>query len=272
VLPRPPLRGSVSRGGKPRVRGWYQGQTLRHPAFRSRRRLCLGPPASTHIGDGENNSAEPGAAAQLVAFLEPLLSKAISSAAQARHSGMIAYADVRQILPPGELAIFVFHGAVSQCRVVRSTPSGVITAEVIYWDGQTSASLQFKPSISPFEGTKPVTDLEVWPASFNKDGWPKPANFLAQGFKFERLRGSHLQYYHGPMILFENEIVGRRSVRQPKTSSRRCVADEGWFPSGTCYNGQSHDRCARLQSPPDLSTARGGQRLKFSMVYSRKSQ
>jgi len=63
-------------------------------------KLSSSPLASTHMGDGENNSAETGAAAQLAAFLEPLLSKAISSAAQARHSGMIAYADVWQILPP----------------------------------------------------------------------------------------------------------------------------------------------------------------------------
>lgn len=235
-------------------------------------KLSSSPPASTRIGDGENNSAGAGAAAQLVAFLKPLLSKAISSVAQARHSGMIAYADVWKILPPGELAILVFPRGVSQCRVVWSTPSGVITVEVIYWNGQTSASAQFEPPIPPFEGTKPVTDLQVWPATFNKDGWPKPEMFQARGFKFERLRGSHLQYYHGPIITTENETVGRRWIRQPRTSSSRCVADEGWFSSGTCYSGQSHDRCARLPSPPDLSTARCGQRTKFSMAYSRKSQ
>ena len=69
------------------------------------------------IGGGKNKSARAAAAAvaELVAFLKPILFTPISSAAQARDTGKSAYADVWQILPPGELAIAYFFGVEAIC-------------------------------------------------------------------------------------------------------------------------------------------------------------
>lgn len=67
----------------------------------------------------------------------------------------------------------------------------------IDWDGTQFGYDRATISIPKFDGTRPITDLEGYPASFDPDLDRVKATLLTKGKKFEELQGFHYMAHRG---------------------------------------------------------------------------
>ncbi|KAK4454470.1 P-loop containing nucleoside triphosphate hydrolase [Podospora aff. communis PSN243] len=166
--------------------------------------LGINKQLASEVSDKTDDTCKKAkAAAELVEFLKPLLSPSIGSIAEARDTKQIAFKDVWQILPPGELAMTEFLEEKSICRVASheggqdSSTALVVWIETVMWNGREAGIVKSQRTIEPYDGVKDVTSLDIHPLSYVDDVEEVKRKMIARGRKYEKLRGRHFQMYRG---------------------------------------------------------------------------
>jgi hypothetical protein len=166
-------------------------------------------------GEPDEESHKAKAASELVEFLTPLLSPSIGSIAEARNTKQIAFTDIWQILPPGELAMTEFLEEKSICRVAHheggqdSYTALVVTIKTVVWNGSESGFVETKRTIDPYDGLKDITSFDIYPLSYVDDVEEVKAKMVVRGRKYEKLRGRHFQTYKGPSYTMDYNLRGQ---------------------------------------------------------------
>jgi len=178
----------------------------------------LGLQRELQTGTGREGQREQKikAAADLVAFLAPLLGSSINSLSETRSSGKIAFDNLWQIYPPSELVVTQFFGVDTICRVtdykrvtVAKTDFWVVTMEYIDWNGDSCGFALTKRKIPEYDGFIRVTSLPAYPVSFVRDPEAFKKKVQWRGRWFEKLRGYHFRSYQGTKILISEEAEER---------------------------------------------------------------
>lgn len=140
-------------------------------------------------------------ASALRQFLTPIVHPAVGACKEARKTGQVAWDNVWQIFPPGELVLMKIAGVQAVGRVVRQKrvgkqpgypdPCQEITLEFVSWNGERCGYADVNRRIYRFEGLRKVVGLAVYPLSFADDPTAVETRMIQRGRKFERLRGFH---------------------------------------------------------------------------------
>jgi hypothetical protein len=86
-----------------------------------------------------------------------------------------------------------------------------LSTNFIDWDGTQFGYDSETISISAFDGTRPITDLEGYPVTFDTDLERLKASLILRGKKFEALRGAHYMAYAGLATEVSNWLFGNSS-------------------------------------------------------------
>jgi hypothetical protein len=97
-----------------------------------------------------------------------------------------------------------------------------LTSKFVDWNGFKFGYASHTTSILPFQGTKPITQLEAYPARFSPQFEEIKHRLMNRGKRFEALQGYHYKAYDGlaeiaPTGNFGNHFIGarRRMVSTP---------------------------------------------------------
>ncbi|KAK3985238.1 hypothetical protein QBC44DRAFT_353165 [Cladorrhinum sp. PSN332] len=133
----------------------------------------------------------------LIAFIQPLVKPGIESLAQIRESGRVAWDDLWQVFPPGELAVTKIFDVETVVRVASSERAGYpevfqIEAEYIEWNGSSCRIKKTWINIDNYDGSHRIRSLKLVPLSFteNPDEIRETMQEVprAQGIPLPRLR------------------------------------------------------------------------------------
>ncbi|KAH8879647.1 P-loop containing nucleoside triphosphate hydrolase protein [Thozetella sp. PMI_491] len=150
--------------------------------------------------------------------LEHELKDVISAFSDYTKNEVITYEHIWTILPPGATVFaeqfgrpialklqqgnYGEHSRYGQCFVIK--------ADRVDWDGTRFGFDTVQQVILPFAGTRPITDLEVYPIEFHPDHEAVKAQLLERGRKFHKLAGYHYKSYKGPAV--ERQQIGATLV------------------------------------------------------------
>jgi len=101
----------------------------------------------------------------------------------------------------------------------------VLFARNIRWDGVKLGYSATDLKISPFEGTKAITDLAAYPIEYYPSPEALKQSLRSRGEKFLSLRGIHHKAYQGVGIQHKN-FYGLYNANDPRN-----VSDPKQFPS-----------------------------------------
>jgi hypothetical protein len=154
------------------------------------------------IKELQATSDDSAAANELIQFLEPLLAPSLSDLESIRKTGMVTFQALWQLFPPSELVVDTLWSQTICSRVAKaytSKDSGSfkLECEFVDWNGEYSGWRDYSYKIKPFEGTRRVTSLDVYPLSFAPGADALREWLMARGRKFAELRGYRFRYYDG---------------------------------------------------------------------------
>jgi hypothetical protein len=79
-------------------------------------------------------------------------------------------------------------------------PYFALSSKFIDWDGFEFGFAPSTASITSFEGTKPISQLDIYPAKFHPEFDKVKERVLNRGIRFEALQGYHFKDYSGLVI------------------------------------------------------------------------
>ena len=85
----------------------------------------------------------------------------------------------------------------SECNALAGSGGFYLTSKYVDWSGFEFGYASHTISIRPFQGTKPITQLEAYPATFNPHFEDIKRQLINRGKRFETLQGYHYKAYNG---------------------------------------------------------------------------
>ena len=169
------------------------------------------------------------AVADLISFLNPILTPLLTSISDTLETGKIEYSNIWQIFAPDTLVSTKFYAVQTTCRVTKYQETGFgwsISMQFIDWNGEGFGLSTTTARIPPYSGYRHVTSLPVFPISFLEDEASYRASMIERGRIFERLRGFHFMVASGTKISIEDGEPMQRPV-----SGRVCVDAYAYYTS-----------------------------------------
>jgi hypothetical protein len=141
--------------------------------------------------------------------------------------GVITYKYLWTLFKPGDLLICEFKGQEMMMKLQNTDyASGgfYLYSKYVDWNGFMFGYASKDFIIQPFEGTRPITDLDAYPIQYNSEASAIESRLAARGKKFVALQGFHYKMYKGVADLipanFGNRTVSNRT-REASTSHVR---------------------------------------------------
>jgi hypothetical protein len=104
------------------------------------------------------------------------------------------------LIKSGDDGLYRLESAKHSRSATGSINGFTVTAEFIDWDGTQFGYDSSSIFISPFDGTKQITEMEAYPAIFDPDLDRLKARLLGRGKKFESLEGFHYMAHKGLIV------------------------------------------------------------------------
>ena len=119
-----------------------------------------------------------------------------------------------------------------------------IDCENVDWNGTEFGWSSRRKVISGFHGTKPITQLLVFPLEFHRNKEQLKEKLIVRGKKFEELRGYHFKAYDD--IGIRNPVRSGSRKFSVSTIIALCMAAVNIYTWK--YSGQQprHNRCSNL--------------------------
>ncbi|KAH7113214.1 P-loop containing nucleoside triphosphate hydrolase protein [Dendryphion nanum] len=153
----------------------------------------------------------------LYSVLSNELDETISTYQDLLSHGVITFKYLWTLFQPGDLILCRMDGEEMLTKLYgseyESGGMGLYT-KYIQWDGYSFGYASINMSMQPFEGTRPITDLDAYPLQFNSEAGSIESRLAARGRIFEHLQGYHYKSYKGyaelAAITFGNRPVPKR--------------------------------------------------------------
>lgn len=113
---------------------------------------------------------------------------------------VITYRLLWTLLEPGERVVHAFGEMLTFYIVQSCAYEGKrleINVKFVEWDGVSFGYQERSWYIEQFEGTRQITELEVFPAAFHPDKEEAEASAISRGRRLQELQGFHHKSYHG---------------------------------------------------------------------------
>ena len=103
------------------------------------------------------------------------------------------------LFKPGDVLLCKIDGKDMMVKLQSSEYSGdfSLTSKYVDWSGFEFGYASHVIFIPPFQGTKPITQLEAYPATFNPHFEDIKRQLINRGKRFETLQGYHYKAYDG---------------------------------------------------------------------------
>lgn len=158
------------------------------------------------------------------------LDETINTYADLLSHGVITYKYLWSLFKPGDLLLCQFKGEEMIMKLQSSDyESGglALYCKYIDWNGSSFGYASQNFNIQPFDGTKPITDLDAYPIQFNSESGAIESRLSARGRNFEKLQGYHYKMYKGFAELvpasFGNRTVPTRERAVSISLFSQCV-------------------------------------------------
>lgn len=127
---------------------------------------------------------------------------------------VITYDFLWTIFVPGEFLFSVQDGQDLMLKLQDSNyvtgPSSerfVISSKFVDWDGHEFGFRSCPMSIQPFENTKPISQLDAYPARFRPNLDETRKRLVDRGIQFEALKGHHFKAYSGLAFQLDDHFL-----------------------------------------------------------------
>ena len=134
-----------------------------------------------------------------------------SALSNPRYDPSIEFKDIWMIFKPGDLIIVGNHETLQLLQLDEAVfccgtnPQWSVWGWYFTHDGQAFGYCQRKFEITPFEGSKPIKKLPVFPLAYHPEAEKLRSQLLDRGKKFCSLKGTHHRSYDGIASALANE-------------------------------------------------------------------
>jgi hypothetical protein len=140
--------------------------------------------------------------------------------------GVITYKYLWALFKPGDLVLCRYKGEKMLMKLQSSDyESGGFSlyCKFVDWNGLYFGYASQNISIGPFNGTRPITDLDAYPLQFDSASGVIEERLAKRGKKFEKLQGYHYKAYTGFAELVPQQF-GDRTIptRNRSVSYHQC--------------------------------------------------
>lgn len=146
--------------------------------------------------------------------------------------GVITYRYLWTLFKPGDLLLCQFKGQEMMMKLQSSEyESGgfCLYSKYVDWNGYHFGYASSNFIISPFEGTRPITDLDAYPVQFNSEAGAIESRLATRGKKFVALQGYHYKMYRGFADLMPDNFGNRTVANRSREINSRIIIDaEMW--------------------------------------------
>ncbi|KAF2197621.1 P-loop containing nucleoside triphosphate hydrolase protein [Delitschia confertaspora ATCC 74209] len=140
--------------------------------------------------------------------------------------GVITYNYLWTLFKPGDVLSCKLDGEDMMMKLQNSDyDSGGFSlyAKYVDYNGSFFGYASMKYTIHPFEGTRPIADLEAYPMQFNPDAAAIESMLMERGKRFESLQGYHYKAYSGVANIIPNKLGKRPVVPHSRTVDGRII-------------------------------------------------
>ncbi|KAF2728325.1 P-loop containing nucleoside triphosphate hydrolase protein [Polyplosphaeria fusca] len=146
--------------------------------------------------------------------------------------GVITYRYLWTLFRPGDLLLCQFQGQEMMMKLQNSDyESGgfCLYSKYVDWNGFMFGYASKNFIISPFEGTRPITDLDAYPIQFNSDAGAIESRLTTRGKQFVSLQGYHYKMYKGVAELIPTDFGNRTVSNRSREVNGRIIIDADMF-------------------------------------------
>ncbi|KAH0562182.1 hypothetical protein GP486_003116 [Trichoglossum hirsutum] len=151
-------------------------------------------------------------------IVEPELKETIKVRDEFIVHGVVTYQHIWTIFEAGTIVFATEEGQDSAYKLNKATETWncigkyrqlQLECEYVDWDGQKFGKNNKTLEIPSFSGTRPISELNVFPLEYHPEQKLVKERLLDRGKIFERLRGQHFKMYNG--VALGKPIWGRRA-------------------------------------------------------------
>ncbi|KAF2184022.1 P-loop containing nucleoside triphosphate hydrolase protein [Zopfia rhizophila CBS 207.26] len=176
--------------------------------------------------EGETDGSTRAHAQLLYDVLSKELDDTITTYQDLLSHGVSTYNYLWTLFKPGDILLCQLKGEDMMMKLQNSDyESGGfgLFAKYVDWNGSFFGYASCKFTVHPFEGTKPITDLEAHPIQFNSEAGAIESRLASRGKRFGELQGYHYKLYKGSAELIPTKFGKRTAVPRERTVDGRII-------------------------------------------------
>ncbi|KAF2114227.1 hypothetical protein BDV96DRAFT_600944 [Lophiotrema nucula] len=146
--------------------------------------------------------------------------------------GVITYKYLWTLFRPGDRLICSYKGEDMMMRLQSSDyESGgfCLYSKYVDWDGHRFGYASNNFILQPFEGTRPITDLDAYPIQFSGEAGVIESRLAARGKRFVELQGYHYRMYKGVADLIPANFGNRSVSNRLREVNGRIIIDADMY-------------------------------------------